>query len=82
MTNRKEQTHYHANSRTIAVQNFKLLYWFVHKHGCAHMASVLEFIVNLELTNSALDPAKYKLGTGPDINQFRPRRVTDDTTEM
>ena len=24
MTHRKEQTHYHANSRTIAVQNFKL----------------------------------------------------------
>ena len=39
MTHRKEQTHYHANSRTIAVQNFKLLYWFVHKHGCAHTAS-------------------------------------------
>ena len=39
MTHRKEQTHYHANSRTIAIQNFKLLYWFVHKHGCAHTAS-------------------------------------------
>ena len=39
MAHKKEQTHYHANSRTIAVQNFKLLYWFVHKHGCAHTAS-------------------------------------------
>ena len=39
MTHRKEQMHYHANSRTIAVQNSKLLYWFVHKHGCPHTAS-------------------------------------------
>ena len=39
MAHRKEQAHYHANSRTFAVQNYKLLYWFVNKHGCAHTAS-------------------------------------------
>ena len=51
MTHRKEQTHYHANSRTIAVQKFKLLYWFVHKHGCAHTASKLQCVYNGVLVN-------------------------------
>ena len=39
MTHRNQQTHYHANSHTIGIQNFKFLYWFVHKHECAHTAS-------------------------------------------